>query len=125
MTTLLNRPTQGLSALRSRLPALSNPLRPLLLAAAGSARLQRVVTGLPVSRAVVRRYVPGAGQDAVIEATREILASGRAISIDHLGEDTSDREQAEATVQAYLELSRLSAGSTSRSVRACRRWRSR
>jgi proline dehydrogenase len=63
-----------------------------------------VVTGLPVSRAVVRRYVPGAGQDAVVEATRQILASGRAISIDHLGEDTSDPSQAEATVQAYLDL---------------------
>ncbi len=104
MTTVTARPAQALSGLRSRLPALSNPLRPLLLAAAGSARLQRVVTGLPVSRAVVRRYVPGAGQDAVIEATRAILASGRAISIDHLGEDTSDPAQAEATVQAYLEL---------------------
>ena len=34
-----------------RLPVLTNPLRPLLLAAAGSARLQRLVTGLPVSRA--------------------------------------------------------------------------
>jgi proline dehydrogenase len=104
MTTLTTRPAQALSGLRSRLPALSNPLRPLLLAAAGSARLQQVVTGLPVSRAVVRRYVPGAGQDAVVEATRQILASGRAISIDHLGEDTSDPSQAEATVQAYLDL---------------------
>ena len=125
MTTLLNRPTQGLSALRSRLPALSNPLRPLLLAAAGSARLQRVVTGLPVTRAVVRRYVPGAGQDAVIDATREILASGRAISIDHLGEDTSDPAQAEATVQAYLELLAAFGRLDVPAVRACRRWRSR
>jgi len=104
MTTVLHRPAQALSGLRSRLPALSNPLRPLLLAAGRSTRLQSVVTGLPVTRAVVKRYVPGAGQDAVVAATREILASGRAISIDHLGEDTSDPGQAEATVQAYLEL---------------------
>jgi proline dehydrogenase len=95
---------QVLSRVRSHLPALSNPLRPLLLAAGRSERLQRVVTGLPVTRAVVHRYVPGEGQDAVVAATREILASGRAISIDHLGEDTSDPAQAEATVQAYLEL---------------------
>jgi proline dehydrogenase len=104
VTTVLNRPAQALSGLRSRLPVLSNPLRPLLLAAGRSARLQRVVTGLPVTRAVVRRYVPGEGQDAVVAATRDILASGRAISIDHLGEDTSDPAQAEATVQAYLDL---------------------
>ena len=87
-----------------RLPVLTNPLRPLLLAAAGSGRLQRLVTGLPVSRAVVRRYVPGAGQDAVVDAARDILASGRSISIDRLGEDTSDPAQAEETVQGYLAL---------------------
>jgi proline dehydrogenase len=86
------------------MPVLTNPLRPALLAAGRSARLQRVVTALPVTRAVVRRYVPGEGQDAVVAATQEILASGRCISIDHLGEDTSDPAQAEATVQAYLEL---------------------
>jgi proline dehydrogenase len=104
VATQLGSVSQALSGLRSRLPVLSNPLRPLLLAAGRSQRLQRVVTGLPVTRAVVRRYVPGEGQDAVVAATREILASGRAISIDHLGEDTSDPAQAEATVQAYLEL---------------------
>jgi len=93
-----------LSGLRSRLPVLSNPLRPLLLAAGRSELLQRVVTGLPVTRAVVRRYVPGEGQDAVVVATRQILASGRSISVDHLGEDTSDPAQAESTVQAYLAL---------------------
>ena len=95
---------QLLSRLRFRLPALSNPLRPLLLAAGRSRWLQRVVTGLPVTRTVVHRYVPGEGQDAVVDATRRILASGRSISVDHLGEDTSDPAQAEATVQAYLAL---------------------
>jgi proline dehydrogenase len=93
-----------LSRLRDQLPPLSNPLRPVLLAAGRSTLLRRLVTALPVTRAVVRRYVPGEGQDAVVAATRQILASGRAISIDHLGEDTSDPAQAEATVQAYLDL---------------------
>ena len=100
----LNPSSGALATLRDRLPAVSNPLRPLLLAAGRSAGLKRVVTGLPVTRTVVRRYVPGEGQDAVVAATREILDSGRAISIDHLGEDTSDPSQAEATVQAYLDL---------------------
>ena len=103
-TTGLNPSSGALASLRSRLPVVSNPLRPLLLAAGRSHRLQTVVTGLPLTRSVVRRYVPGEGQDAVVDATREILASGRAISIDHLGEDTSDPSQAEATVQAYLDL---------------------
>ncbi|SER12981.1 proline dehydrogenase family protein [Microlunatus flavus] len=100
----LNPSSGALSRLRDRVPALGNPLRPLLLAAGRSTLLRRVVTALPVTRSVVRRYVPGEGQDAVVDATRDILASGRAISIDHLGEDTSDPAQAEATVQAYLAL---------------------
>jgi proline dehydrogenase len=100
----LDPSTGVLSRLRERLPVVSNPLRPVLLAAGRSTRLQRVVTALPVTRVVVHRYVPGEGQDAVVAATRDILASGRSISIDHLGEDTSDPAQAEATVQAYLDL---------------------
>lgn len=104
VTTRSGAVGQALSSVRSRLPVLSNPLRPLLLAAGRSSRLQRLVTALPVTRAVVHRYVPGEGQDAVVAATRAILASGRSISVDHLGEDTSDPAQAEATVQAYLHL---------------------
>ena len=102
--TDLNPSSGALTRLRDRLPVVANPLRPLLLAAGRSSGLKRVVTALPVTRSVVRRYVPGEAQDAVVSATREILASGRAISIDHLGEDTSDPAQAEATVQAYLDL---------------------
>ena len=88
------------------LPALSNPLRPLLLAAGRSQRLKGLVTGLPVTRKVVRRYVPGEAQEAVVAVAREILASGRAVSVDHLGEDTSDPAQAESIVQAYLAVLR-------------------
>lgn len=84
------------------LPAVSNPLRPLLLAAGRSTRLKGLVTGLPVTRKVVRRYVPGEAQESVVAVAREILASGRAVSVDHLGEDTSDPAQAESIVQAYL-----------------------
>jgi proline dehydrogenase len=59
---------------------------------------------MPVSSGIVARYVPGERTRDVVEATRELVADGRLVSIDFLGEDTLDQHQAEATVAAYLEL---------------------
>lgn len=86
------------------LAVLSNPLRPVLLAAARSSRLQRTISGLGLTRKVVDRFVPGEAESAVVDAAAELLTSGRYVSVDYLGEDTTDRAQAEATVQAYLSL---------------------
>ncbi len=86
--------------------ALTNPLRPVLLAAAGSATLKRTVTGLSLSRRLVQRFVPGEGEDAVLGVATELLRSGRYISIDHLGEDTREPAQAQACLEAYLSLLR-------------------
>ena len=85
---------------------LSNPLRPVLLAAAKSPRLERTVSRMSLTRKVVDRFVPGEAEAAVVAAARELLASGRYVSVDHLGEDTTDRAQAAATVEAYLSLLR-------------------
>jgi proline dehydrogenase len=59
---------------------------------------------------VVRRFVAGESVDDAVRASTELTAKGLAVSLDHLGEDTVDARQAEATVQAYLVLlQRLSA----------------
>jgi proline dehydrogenase len=89
---------------------LSNPLRPALLAAARSPRLERTVSRMGLTRRLVDRFVPGASQDAVLAAASALLGSGRFVSVDYLGEDTTDVAQAEATVQAYLALLRAYAG---------------
>lgn len=83
---------------------LSNPLRPALLAAARSRRLERAVSGVGLTRRLVHRFVPGESESAVVGAAREILGSGRFVSVDYLGEDTTDEAQAEAVVTAYLSL---------------------
>jgi proline dehydrogenase len=83
---------------------LSNPLRPVLLAAARSPKLERTVSRLGVTRRLVDRFVPGESERAVVAAVTELLASGRYISVDYLGEDTTDAAQANATVDAYLSL---------------------
>ncbi len=40
----------------------------------------------------------------MVDATRDLVADGRLVTIDFLGEDTLDEHQAEATVAAYLDL---------------------
>jgi proline dehydrogenase len=70
--------------------------RPAIMAASRSDRLRRTVEKLPVTRAVVQRFVPGQSV-----ALRD---SGRLVSIDHLGEDVGDADAANANVDAYLGL---------------------
>ncbi|MBY4127692.1 proline dehydrogenase family protein [Rhodococcus fascians] len=83
---------------------LSNPLRPALLAAARSPKLQATVTRLRATRSLVDRFVAGESEPAVVTAVDNLLASGRFVSVDYLGEDTTDRAQANATVESYLSL---------------------
>lgn len=79
-------------------------LRSVLLTVSRSGALKDLVTKLPVSSAIVARYVPGEQVADVVGATEALVADGRLVTIDYLGEDTLDEEQAEATVHAYLDL---------------------
>ena len=94
-------------------------LREAILAASRSPRLRRIVERAPVSRSVVHRFVSGAGVEDAVRATAGLLASGRTVTLDHLGEDTLDAGQAEATVKAYLALlQRLEGAGLSQGARA-------
>ena len=66
--------------------------------------MKAVVAGAPVSRSVVKRFVAGEKTEDAVAATRTLAADGLTASLDHLGEDTVEAGQAEATVQAYLVL---------------------
>jgi proline dehydrogenase len=78
--------------------------RSVILAAAGSTRVERLVQTVPLSRDVVRRFVPGASADDALRATRELVAEGLKITLDYLGEDTVTAEQAAATKDEYVRL---------------------
>lgn len=78
--------------------------RPLILAASRSSGLRESAERMPLARQVVRRFVPGESQDDLLAAGTALLDSGRFITVDYLGEDTVDAEQATRTVGAYLEL---------------------
>ncbi|MFD5176882.1 proline dehydrogenase family protein [Nocardia sp. NPDC058379] len=83
---------------------MSAVLRSTLLAAARSPRLERAVTRLPVSRDVVARFVAGTTVDQAVRAAETLLRSGRFVSVDYLGEDTTDLASAESTVAQYRTL---------------------
>ena len=79
-------------------------LRSVILAASRSAKVERAVGSAPISRDVVRRFVAGTTTDDALRATRELLDGGLAVTLDHLGEDTLNEGQANATRDEYLNL---------------------
>jgi proline dehydrogenase len=81
-------------------------LRQPLLMLARSDKVKQLITSMPVSHGIVARYVPGETTEEAVRASGELIASGRHVTLDFLGEDTLDREQADHTVSAYLEVLR-------------------
>src|SRR3954464_3788748 len=79
-------------------------LKKALLAAARRPGLRRVVTGTPVTRRVVDRFVAGETLPEALDAVRALAADGLAVTMDHLGEDVTDRHEAERSRDAYLAL---------------------
>ena len=59
---------------------------------------------MPVTRKVVHRFVPGETAADALDAVEQLRHSGRLVSIDYLGEDVTDIDMANATVDAYLAL---------------------
>jgi proline dehydrogenase len=92
-------------------------LRQPLLLLARSTTVKNLVSTMPVSSGIVDRFVPGETTDTAVAATRALIRDGLHVTLDFLGEDTLDREQAEHTVAAYLDLlSALSAQNLSRNA---------
>jgi proline dehydrogenase len=79
-------------------------LRSTLLAASRSPRSRKLIEQLPPTRAIVNRFVAGETLVDGVSVTRDLVATGRRITLDHLGEDTSDATQAAATAEAYEKL---------------------
>jgi proline dehydrogenase len=79
-------------------------LRSVILAASRSPRVERLVETVPLTRAVVSRFVAGTGTDDALRCTGELVRRGLAVTLDYLGEDTTNPAQAEATRDEYLGL---------------------
>ena len=77
-------------------------LRQVLSTVAESRRLERLVSTMPVSSSIVARYVAGETPDEAVQASRQLVDADLRVSLDHLGEHTGDRRQAETITQAYV-----------------------
>src|ERR1700710_2315909 len=78
--------------------------RTAILAAARNSGLEHAVTTAPVSRQVVRRFVGGPDESSAVGAAAQLVEDGLLVSIDHLGEDTADVDQARDNANAYVRL---------------------
>ncbi|ASW89497.1 proline dehydrogenase family protein [Mycobacterium marseillense] len=92
----------------------ASAVRPVILAAGRGDVVRHAAQRLPVTRRVVRRFVPGETIESALNSVAALRSSGRFVSVDHLGEDVTDIDSADAAVQAYLDLidglGRLDAG---------------
>lgn len=79
-------------------------LRSALLGVSHSSAIKRVVVKAPITKGVVDRFVGGETAADAVAATRRLSESGLQVTIDHLGEDTNDAEQADRVAAAYVEL---------------------
>ncbi|MGH3404727.1 MAG: proline dehydrogenase family protein [Streptosporangiaceae bacterium] len=79
-------------------------LRRALLAASASTRMRELITTMPVTRDVVARFVAGDTAEQAMGVIERLLADGLLASIDYLGEDTTDRQQATAVTDEYVRL---------------------
>ncbi|MGE3284637.1 MAG: proline dehydrogenase family protein [Pseudonocardia sp.] len=77
-------------------------LRTALLAASRSPRVRALVERGP-TRAIVTRFVAGTTVDDVLAVVHE-LVTDRLVTVDHLGENVTDRAGARATVGEYRVL---------------------
>jgi proline dehydrogenase len=79
-------------------------LRQVLLQAARSTRIRDLVQAAPVTRDVVRRYVAGTEAFDAVRVCADLVSSGRTVTLDHLGEDTTDLATARAVRDAYRQV---------------------
>ncbi|MEU4726567.1 proline dehydrogenase family protein [Nonomuraea dietziae] len=76
----------------------------LLLAGSRSRLVRRSVSGLPLTRKVVDRFVAGETVAEASAAVQRLVDGGLTVTIDHLGEETRDAGAAAATAKAYITL---------------------
>nr|WP_242494636.1 proline dehydrogenase family protein [Nocardioides zhouii] len=79
-------------------------LRQPILLLARSQGVKKLVSTMPVSSGIVTSYVPGEKTADAVRATSTLVDHGLRVTLDYLGEDTTDAAQAEATVAAYKDV---------------------
>jgi proline dehydrogenase len=79
-------------------------LRRALLALSASKQVRDLIMATPLTRDVVARFVAGESAADALTATERLISTGRLVTIDFLGEDTTDPEQAARVADEYVRL---------------------
>ena len=79
-------------------------LRKVLVAAAASERVRDVITSAPGARGIIDRYVAGESSEDAVAVARSLRSAGLLVTLDYLGEDTTDAQRAAATAAQYVHL---------------------
>jgi proline dehydrogenase len=79
-------------------------LRQALMAAAASEQIRGFVTSTPATRAVVDRFVAGESIGDAVRVARSLRAAGLLVTLDYLGEDTTDAQRAAEVATQYVQL---------------------
>jgi len=79
-------------------------LRRSLLAISRSTRIRRLVSKAPYGAGVVARFVAGETAAYAVKVTERLREAGLLVTIDHLGEDTTEPEHAAAVADEYVRL---------------------
>ena len=79
-------------------------LRRVLLAASASQQVRQLITTVPLTRDVVTRFVAGDSAAAALAVAERLIGQGLSVTIDYLGEDTVDPDQAAAVASEYVAL---------------------
>jgi len=79
-------------------------IRQALLAASRNLAVRDLLVELPLTHDVVQRFVAGETWEEARSCVRDLVGKGLAVTIDVLGEDTTDEAQAELRVADYCAL---------------------
>jgi proline dehydrogenase len=79
-------------------------LRQALLALSASKQARDLIMATPLTRDVVARFVAGETADDALTVTERLISDGKLVTIDFLGEDTADPEQATGVTEEYVRL---------------------
>ena len=79
-------------------------LRKALLAAAASERIKQAAMSAPGAQAIVGRYVAGESSEGAVAVAQVLRSAGLLVTLDYLGEDTTDPQRAAATAAQYVHL---------------------
>src|SRR5678815_3435302 len=79
-------------------------LRNVLLAGSENAWLRQQASRRRFVRRAVARFMPGESFDEALEAARQLQRQGMSCIVTNLGENVSERSEAEAEVRHYTEV---------------------